>query len=29
MKPYRKYDWRALFLAFEQSGLNQTQFSLE
>jgi hypothetical protein len=29
MKPYRKYDWPALFLAFEQSGLTQTQFCLE
>ncbi|MFT7388796.1 MAG: hypothetical protein ACI8VC_002053 [Candidatus Endobugula sp.] len=29
MKPYCKYDWLALFLAFEQSGLNQTQFCLE
>jgi|AntAceMinimDraft_1070359.scaffolds.fasta_scaffold31089_3 hypothetical protein len=29
MKPYRKYDWPALFLAFEQSDLNQTQFCLE
>jgi hypothetical protein len=29
MKPYRKYDWPALFLAFEHSDLNQTQFCLE
>ena len=29
MKPYQKYDWPALFSAFEQSGLNQTQFCLE
>ncbi len=29
MKHYRKYDWPALFLAFEKSGLNQTQFCLE
>jgi hypothetical protein len=29
MEPYRKYDWPALFLAFEQSGLTQTQFCFE
>jgi hypothetical protein len=29
MKPYRKYDWPALFLAFKQSGFNQTQFCLK
>ena len=29
MKPYLKYDWPTLFLAFKQSGFNQTQFCLE
>ncbi len=29
MRQYRKYDWPALFVEFEQSGLNQTQFCKE
>ena len=29
MRQYRKYDWPTLLAEFEQSGLNQTQFSKE